>query len=354
MTGRMTMVACALALAAAAIGQEPARPGDWGGPGGNWGPRQWLNRMIEGLDRELGFDEQQLTQLDGIVAAQEARMQAAFAQWQEVRVAMETGDEARASALREQLRQQFDERREPMADMFDEIETVLHEDQLVTFRDMRQRMRQWQAHGRQMWQAVRELPDAVGMTEEQRGAYRALLRQRWETMQQQMRQRWEQGESGMQWETPDFAALEDEFYGQVAGLLDKDQQRLLGEYRLQFVAEAQPPDAQQPDDLRKVLQAMRRVRGLSSQQRDALREIERKANRSHHEIRSDKQRSAELAAEVKAQIIKVLDKEQAEEFQLNVDRLHGRAGRGDHGARDRDGRAREDRERGDSAQKQVE
>jgi len=327
MIRRMATAALLLILTATVAGQDSGQRGGWGGPGGHWGPRQWLNQMVEGFDRELGFDEQQWEQLETVVAAQEARAREAQEQWQEVGLAMATGDEARAAELRKKLQQQFDEREGGMQDLFDDIETVLHEDQLVRFREMRGLMQQWRDHGRQMWQAVRELPDAVGMTDEQREGYRGLLRERWQAMQEEMRQRWEEGEGGMQWEAPDFAALQDEFYGQVSGLLDKDQQGRLSDYRLQFVAEGQAAEPQRTEDLRSVLKAMKRVRRLSGEQRDALREIERNALNSYREMRRDKERSAKLAADVKSRIIKVLNPEQTEDFKRSLDRLRPRRGR---------------------------
>jgi len=324
MMKRMAIATLVLTLTATVAGQEPGRRGDWGGAGGNWGPRQWLDRMVEGFDHELGFDEQQWVQLDTIVAAQEARAREAFAQWQEVGSAMAVGDQTRAAELREQLLKQFNGSEGGMRDMFNEIETVLQEDQLARFQEMRQTMQQWRDHGRQMWQAVRELPDTVEMTDEQRQDFHALLRDRWQAMQEEMRQRSEQGLDGIQWDAPDFAALEDDFYGQVAELLDEKQQSLLSDYRLQFATRGQPTEQQQTDDVRNVLKAMKRVRELSGEQRDALREIEHDALNSYREVRRYKERSAALAADVKARIIAVLNPEQSEEFTRSLERLRPR------------------------------
>lgn len=351
MIRRVGIVGFAIVLAVAAAGQEgprgdaggaggwggPAgRGGGWGGPGGpgggpgrGWGPGAWLGQMVERLDQELVFDEEQRAQVGLIVAAQEERMQTMRAQWQEVRDGMEAGDEARAAELREQLRAQGGGPGRGMEEMFGQIEAVLREDQLVTFRQMQTRMQEMRERGREMWQTVRELPDAVGMTDEQRVAYDALLRERWQAMREQMRQRWEQGADAGPWEPPDWAALEDEFYGQVAGMLNEGQQQLLSDYRGQVGGEALPVERQAVDDLRKVLQAMKRIRGLSTEQRESLREIERSAQRSYADVRRDQERAAQLAADVKAQIIKVLDPTQAEGFQRMVERLHGRSGPGE-------------------------
>jgi CHASE3 domain sensor protein len=315
MIRRLASVVFAMTLTATAAAQAPAWGGGAGGRGGQGGPRQWLDQMLTGFDRELGFDAQQWEQLDGVVTAQVERASAAFARWQEVGAAMAAGDEDRAAALRKQLQQEFHEREGGMQEMFDEIELVLHEDQLDRFHEMRQIMQQWRDHGRQMWQAVRDVPDAVGMTDAQRDEYQALLRDRWQAMQAEMRQRWEEEGEGAMWETPDFAALRDEFYGQVGELLDQDQRALLDAYRLQVATAGQPEQQQRVEDLRQILRAMKRVRGLSNEQYDALREIEREAQRAYGDVRRDQAQSAALARDVKARILAVLNAEQAAEFQ---------------------------------------
>jgi hypothetical protein len=163
------------------------------------------------------------------------------------------------------------------------------------------------------------------MTEEQRAAYHTLLDERRREFFEQMRQRFDEGG---EFEPPDFAALEDQFYSDVAGMLDEGQQMLLSEYRGQF-GEPQPTptvEVKPVYDLRKVLQAMKRVRGLTSEQREALREIEREAKVSYRAVRRDKDQAAKIAAEVKTKIVKVLDAKQAEAFNQTVERLHARGG----------------------------
>ena len=326
MTRNIATTALVLTLAAAAVGQVPApRGGGRGGPGGNWGPRQWLNQMLEGFDQELGFSEQQWEQFDPIVTAQVARAQVAMSRWREVGEAMAAGDQARTAELQKQMQQEFNESEGGMREMFDDIETVLNDDQLARFDEMRDVMQQWRDHGSQMWQAVSELPDAVNMTDEQREEYHALLGERWQAMQEEMRKRAEDGTADM-WEAPDFAALRDEFYGQVSALLEPEQQQLVDEYRKQFAAAGQVTDQQRTYDLREVLRAMKRVRNLSGEQRDALQQIEREAGDSYRALRRDKARQAQLAAEVRERIIKTLDSEQAEEFNRNLDRGRSRRG----------------------------
>ena len=315
-----------LTLAAVAAGQDPVpRGGGWGGPGGNWGPRQWINQMLEGFDKELSFSAQQWEQFDPIVTAQVTRAQEAQSRWREVGEAMAAGEEARTAELQKQLQQEFNESEGGMRDLFDDIEAVLDEEQLNRFGEMRNVMQQWRDHGSQMWQAVRELPDAVKMTDEQREDYHALLGQRWQEMQEEMRQRAEDGIASM-WDAPDFAALRDDFYGQVSALLDPEQQQLVDEYRKQFTKAEEVSGKERTYDVREVLRAMKRVRNLSSEQRETLRQIEQEAGDSYHALRHDKAQQAQLAAAVRAEIIKVLDAEQAEEFNRYLDRGRSRRG----------------------------
>lgn len=327
MTRNIATTAIVLSLAAAAAGQDPApRGGGWGGPGGGWGPRHWINRMLEGFDRELGFSDRQWERLAPIVTAQVTRAQEAQSRWREIGEAMEAGDEARTAELQKQLQQEFNESEGGMRDLFDDIETVLDDDQLARFGEMRDVMQQWRDHGNQMWQAVQELPDATNMTDEQREDFQALLGQRWQAMQEEMRRRAEDGTANM-WEAPDFAKLQDEFYGQVSALLDPDQRQLVDEYRKQFASAEQVSDKQRTHDLREVLRAMKRVRNLSNEQRDTLQQIEREAGESYRVLRRDKELLAQLAAKVRERIIKTLDSEQAEEFNRNLDRGRSRRGR---------------------------
>ena len=149
------------------------------------GPRmgQFFDRIIE----ELNLDDEQMAQVDEIRAAQQERMQNMRAQWEEVRAAMEAGDEQRAAELREQMRSQRGDPGAAMQAMLDQIEPILHDDQLEAFDKIRERMNQRTQQSerwRDQMRMIQELPDAVGMTDEQRGQYQDLLAQRREDMMQ--------------------------------------------------------------------------------------------------------------------------------------------------------------------------
>ncbi len=80
-------------------------------------------------------------------------------------------------------------------------------------------------------------------------------------------------------------------------------------------------------DARTVLRAVKRV-DLTRAQQDEIRDIERAAIGAYRQIsRKDKQRHAELAEQLKAEIAELLDGEQIEQFQSALKRLD-RGGRG--------------------------
>jgi hypothetical protein len=342
-------------LAVTAVGQEVERRR--GGPGrwhGRRAPGPAVSWIVDRMAEELNFDDEQMAQIDEIVAAHEERMQETRARWQELRAAVEAGDEERAAELREQLRQQRGERGRAIEAVFDEIEPLLREEQLEGFQQFRERGSRRRGPGDRgrMRQMLRELPDAVEMTEEQRGQYEELLaeqRQRMRERWQQRRQRGEgnEAERAARRGPPDFAALQDEFFEQVAQILNEEQLPLLAEYRARIETAGRRSRSAETDDVRMVVSAAKRVRDLSTEQKDALREVEREAMRSYGELRRDREGLALLAAEVKARIVKLLGKEQVEQFERNLDRLKARDRRGERGgrghrARERMGRDRED------------
>jgi len=327
-------------LTAMAFAQDAGQRREGGRRAGRQGRGPSLSQMIERLNEQLSFDEEQLAQIDKIVAAHEESEQEVRAQWQELRAAMEAGDEQRAAELREQLRQQRGERGRAIEAVFDKIEPLLREDQLETFRELRERMSQRRGPGDRggMRQMIRELPDAVKMTDEQRQEFEELLNERRAMMRERMRERRQPGEGddiepGERRGRPDFAAMYDELFEQVAEILNEDQLKLLADYRARIEEERRRSGRQESDDVRTILSAAKRIQDLSSEQKESVREIEREALRSSRELRRDREGLAFLAAEVKADIIKLLNEKQAEEFQRNLERLQPRGRRGERGAR---------------------
>ena len=376
----LTVVAL-FALATTAVAQQGPPRGERGRGqqrgGRGQGPRmgQFFDRIIE----ELNLDEEQMAQVDEIRAAQQERMQDMRAQWEEMRAAMESGDEQRVAELREQMQAQRGNPGAAMQTMLDQIEPILHDDQLEAFDRIRERMNQRTQQSerwRDQMRMIQELPDAVGMTDEQREQYQNLLTQRREDMMQRMRDRrggpgggqpgeqgggqpgergGQPGEPGDQpggqpgdrpRGRPDFQGMSDEFFEQVAAILNEDQLEALAEYRAKMAAGATDRETTEGDNVRTVIQATRRISDLSSDQKQAIRELERDTMRASRELSSrDKEGQALLAAKLKADVVKLLDKKQTDEFTQNLERLKSRSGRsGERGNRaDRSRRNRRDR-----------
>jgi soluble cytochrome b562 len=338
-------------LAAMAFAQDEGRRRAEGRRGER--PRRGpsLSQLVDRLTEQLALDEEQRAQVEEIVAAQEQRMEQHRAQWQEMREATEAGDEERAAELREQLMQQRGDRGQAMEAIFDQIEPLLHEDQLEQFQQIRERMPMGRGPGRrgQMQQIMRELPDAVNMTEEQRKEFDALVDEQRALMRERMQSRWQRREGedaeDMRPRTrPDFGAMYDDFFEEVAQILNEDQLPLLSDYRNRVAEERRRP-GRGSDDVRTVLSAVKRIRGLSSEQEDAVRKIERDAMQSSREMRRDREGLALLAAKVKEQITDLLDEGQVKEFEQNLERLSSRGRGGERGVRGRRDRERPRRDR---------
>ena len=346
---RMTAVVVSLALAATALAQDTQRPGDRGRRGAGRGRGPSLSRIVDRLNRELNLDEEQLAKIQEIVAAHESDQQDVAAKWQEVREAMQAGNEERANELREQLREQQGGAVEAV---LDEIEPLLHEDQMEAFQDVRERMAQRRGPGGpgDMFRIMRELPDAVNMTEEQRKEYDALLQERRAGMRERMMERRQQQEGegvgpDRRGDRPGFEAMFEGFFEDVAKILNEDQVKLLDEYRARIESERGASGSRESDDIRLILSAVKRVRDLSDEQKDTVRDIEREATRASRELRRDREGLALLAAQVKADIIKLLDEQQAKEFQENLDRMQARGQRAERGRRGRSDREASDSDR---------
>lgn len=350
-------------LAAVAIAQDGGdRRGDRDDRGrrGRRGPS--FARLIERMNEQLQFDEQQRLQVDEIAAAFEERQSEQRDLWREMREARESGDDARVESLREQMREAGRQRGEMMDQFFAEIEPVLRADQLDAFEDMRDSFSRQRGPRFDMRRMIEELPDAVEMTPEQREAFQELLQSRREAMRERMQNRraddtgdaesddeetdGQDRRRGRRGPGFDFAAMQDEFFAEVGELLNEDQQVLLTQYRERIEAERAQQrdrgrDRDRGDAFQTLFSASRRLQDLSSEQRSALRELEREAMRTYRELRgeNDPEALAVFTQETKAEIVRLLEAEQVQEFETTLERLQSR----DRG--DRRDRPRRDRRR---------
>lgn len=335
------VAAALLVISATAFGQDDGRRrGDREGrPGrrGNRGPS--LRQMVERMNETLNFDEQQMEQIDKLLEAESEQSQDRRAQFEEMRKAMDEGDDERAAELREQFRAQREDRNARMQEFLDEIEPILHEDQVEAFGEVRERVTQRdqdrRRRGGQM-RMYRELPDVLEMTDEQREEYRELMDERRAMMRERMQETrnseqepGERGEGRPERRRPDFESMQAGFFEDLEEILTKDQIAALADYRAEMdVASRGERGRENADDLRALVQASRRIPDLTSEQKESIREITSEAMRESRQLKSkDKEEKAQLAAATKSEIVKLLDDEQAEAFERNIERVSSSSGR---------------------------
>lgn len=320
--------------------ERPQRRGGWG-PGPNAGPRGGGERMYDRIASELELDEEQRARFDEITAGQRERMRGMGERWREMREAQEAGDEERVA----QLRAQMGEGRgmdTGLVEALDELEPILRDDQVAKLWEIQDRLQSRDAE-RSRFMAIRELPDELELDEQQRQEYEEILRSgrermrgRFEEMRPLVEEMREAAEAGdeervaelrrqMEEARPDSGSMFDGFYEELEKILNEEQIKRLAEFR-QRVEGGGPDEKRGPADVRDILRAAKRLR-LDGEQKEGIRDIEREAIGAFRKIgRRDKEGQAGLAADVKADIIELLDAEQVEQFEEQLKRL-GRGSR---------------------------
>ena len=301
------------------------------------GDSQWFDRMVDRFARQLELDEEQRAEYRETAEVHRRRMEEVGQRWQEVREAMQAGDQARAAELRQGLMSGW----EPgsiIADLLDEAEPLLRDDQLERLYEIQDRMEEQRLRMEMYGRLTRDMPEDLGLDEAQREQFEQILesqreqqRARWE----EMRSRWEEmraaRESGdearieelrqeLEELRPDARAMAAAYFDQVEQILHDDQKAILQKYR-EEVGVGGPSAARGSGDVRIVLRAARRVRIVGGQ-RDAFKQIEREAMKARREIRRrDVEGQARLAAKVRKQIVDLLDAEQTRDFEEHLERL---------------------------------
>ena len=338
MRKRTVSVLAILTLAATVVAQDfEAQRGEGRGPGRR-GRGPSAARLVERLGAEIEFDDEQTARIEEIVAAHGERMREFREQREAVRDALDAGDDELAARLREQLRWQRGQRRGGVREILGQIEPLLHDDQLDAFQRFGEDVAQRGERGGwgRMRRMIRDIPDAVDMTEEQRSKFEQMLAKQRETMRERMRERFQQAEEGGLEEAqrpapPDFSAIYDEVFDKVAEMLNEDQLELLDRYQVEVGLTMRAPEAREGEDLLVIVAAANRLRDLSSQQKDEWRQVKREAMEASRKLRGkDKEGKAALAAEVKTKVLELLDEEQEAEFERNVERLESRQKRERH------------------------
>lgn len=307
----------------------PPGPREWGpgemGPRGG-GPR--FDRLAERLADELGLTEQQETQLDKLVAEYTDQFAREMAPLEAGR---EPGDREKVRAIRETLHEEF----------LNDVAAILTPEQATRFEQFRQRWSRVRERGpgdrergpgwgdwrRQM----RELPDQLGLDEQQRAEFDALTekmreegRARWEAMRpliEEMRQARAAGdeqraaEIRRQMQEQRLAGDRplESFFAELEKILRPEQKARLAELRQEWQQPGFAPG--RPVELRTMWQAVARL-NLDEQQRQKIRGIREQAGKTARDLGPrDPAAHGKLAADVKQQILAVLRPEQKAEFE---------------------------------------
>lgn len=318
-----------------------------------------LGWMIRALAERLDLDADQQAQYDEIVEKFRQQMlndetPSPRELFEQMREAREAGDRERIAELRErfaELREQMQQRLEPF---FDEVEQILHDDQVPVLNEFRERVEQRVRGPRQfaaLQRAMRELRGQLDLTPEQAEKYQALtagieekmqsMRERGPQMRELFQQMREARDAGDQQRVaelreqlrslrPDPQAWLDEFFSGLEAFLTPEQLATVRQYRDKL--QPQGRDAG-PGDVRFVLRAARRLR-LEPEQRDKLRTIERDAMSALRKLRRrDREGRALLAEKVTDQIREILTPEQTERFEKLLERSSRRHRRGEGATR---------------------
>ncbi|MCA9256191.1 MAG: Spy/CpxP family protein refolding chaperone, partial [Phycisphaerales bacterium] len=169
-----------------------------GGPGGRGfrGRGPDMNAFYERVTKELGLDEDQQAQLEEIRAAQRERMESFRQRWEAVREAEQSGDQARADQLREEMRSDFEQnmgrRRGFMEETVDSIDGILTDEQRTQFTTLRETMRneREQEMQQRFEQRYDRIAEDLGLDDEQREVLNDIKATQMEQMRE-FRNRWD-------------------------------------------------------------------------------------------------------------------------------------------------------------------
>lgn len=334
------------------------------------------------IAEDLGLDEDQRQVLEDVKAAQIEQMEEFRGRWQAVREAYDNGNDALGDQLREELVGEMRDGGGPrqfMNQVWDELDPVLTDDQ----RELAQQLREERGRGRrnrnqpeaaaetngdaasavveqqngetpvmQDGEVVKgastaggdELQSSLELTDEQMAGFAALQSQhkqksaaitaRMTALQAQIAAAEAEGDTDalerLNGELAEqqalFAAEEDNFYGQLDGMLNDEQKASLADYRADQQVNEELKDI--PADLRTVLRAAMRLK-LDRSQKEQVREMTKQARTELRKAREldkknrDRSRTAEmaLANRFKTRIRNLLTTEQSLKYTENLDKM---------------------------------
>lgn len=331
------IVLCGLVAAAAA--QDPRQ-----GRGRRGGRGADQERAYERIKTALEMNKEQLARFEELVAEQRERSREARGRFQDMRDAMQEGDEGLAEKLRAEMREGGRDRG-GIGRLLDELEPILDEEQLEKLGALREQLQSRQRRGGapgQIFRMMRELPDELDMDESQREKFRDLL------AEQRGRFAGRRGDRRGRPDRRDQGGVGDELIGKIAEILNDEQKKQFEQYVEQLQAnrggggERGRDDRSRGGDVQSLLRAAMRV-DLSDEQKEEFQEIRRSATEATRELgRRDTDDQALLAAKVKKQILELLDGDQKEAFERNLARGSRSRGPGREGGRNRNPRRRRD------------
>jgi len=324
-------------------------------------------QMFEDIAENLELNEEQAQQFEEIRAGHRERMEQFRQRREAVRQAREEGNDELAEQLRSELwaeREETGGPREWTQQAMESLDPILTEDQRGRLAEMREGYRksrrgrgaqERRGGGEGRWGDRRrrmadDLPDQLGLDEQQRKQYTALveaqgrkMRENQEKIQPLRDQLREARDSN---DSKRFEALqaqiealrsggktgEDAFFGQVEGILRADQVERFAEYRADAQFERGLDEI--PADMRTLLRTARRLR-LDKEQKAELKKVYNyakkswpKARRADKKNRSrEKEAEAALTAEVRRRILEVLNEQQVEKFNEQLKRLDRKGGK---------------------------
>jgi len=322
--------------------QRPDRPRERGERGDFRGPGNWIGWVARTLAQQLDLDDQQRESYQQIVEKYQQPAEgeaeggdATRTLFEQMRAAREAGDDARVNELREQFRQLRERGSQRMNAFFDEVQTILREDQVGRLTQFRERAGQRMREGGpdDVRERIARLRAQLSLDEEQAQrfdqAVEDMRRQQGEQMRQvgplfrELREAQRAGDEERVRQIEDQIAelrfdpqaMRDELYAAIAEFLRPDQKQILDEFRRSEGGERAQED---PTDVRTILRAAKRLE-LTEDQSDKLREIERDAGQAERQVRrSDRESRAALAADVTKKIEALLTPEQIEQFRKSL------------------------------------
>jgi Spy/CpxP family protein refolding chaperone len=336
---------------------EGGRPG-WGrmrgGPGPMWLPEEMARRLAENLQ----LTPEQQAQYDEIVAKYADKWGGGAGQSEEMarlreqfREARQAGDDARAEELGRQMRELGGARMQVFRDFLNEVRPILTDEQRARLDEFRE---SWRARGRGMaeefgrWrEMIRQVRSELQLTDEQNARLDELLAEQRAAMaarREELRPLWEElraarraGDEQRVAELEEQLRQQGPLMGNVEELFQKFEPALTDEQKekLAELKERFTPRGQAVTDVRQVLQAARRL-DLRPDQRQRIREISEEAATAARRARDNTAR-AKLAADVKQQILALLDTDQATRFEELLSRAARQAPRRGAGMRGEEG-----------------